>query len=74
MQMCLLLFNKDLLGTSYVLSAMLSTECQGKEDVVPTQAEFTLLYHVVYTSLSIQIMWLLIKTRFPSLPPPRQVH
>lgn len=63
------LFNKHLLSTTYVPNTMLSTKHQGKQDMVPAQAEFILLYHIVYTWLSIQITWLLVKTRVPSHTP-----
>lgn len=61
--MCTILLNKDLLSTSYVPSTMLSTEYQDKQVVVPTHVEFILLYHALYLVLSIQIMWLFVKTR-----------
>lgn len=61
--MSTVLFNKHLLNTSYVPSTILSTEPWGEQAMVPAQAAFILLYHVVYTLLSVQITQLLVKTR-----------
>lgn len=60
--MLTILFNKHLLSTSYVLNTIVSTKHQDKQDMVPAQEEFILLYHIIYTLQSMRITWLLDKT------------
>lgn len=64
------LLNEHSLSTFYVPGPVLSTKHQGKQDLVPAQTEFTLLYLVVYALLSTQITGLPVKMRHshPHLP------
>lgn len=66
------LLKEHSLSTVCVPGPVLSTTHQGKQDVVPAQAQPTLLYLAVYALLSTKIAWLPVRTRdfHPHLPRP----